>query len=256
MTDKTAKAFRAVSFGDLDGELWGTAIDGELRALGLGTPVGTAQRLGATSLGWTASGERWTLTADGLELVIEPCDQPADAGPPNGDGGAGPANGGVDQLCHVSGRVTIDGVEREVDLQGTRTRRDQGVNLPELDSLRGVFGWFGAGEGFSLLSLRPRKAADHSRDAVTASLFGPAAWRTVVDSRLSTTYDADGAPTRVGLELWLEEGDDQYPRRAAGEVAGPAVDVQANGLKLRMAPLRCHSRGREGVGVYLLARRA
>lgn len=250
MTASTNSAFRSVSFGDLDGDLWAAAIDGELRLLALGTPAGRQHRLGRDSIHWTVSGERWTLSADGLEVAIDPCDRPP--APTAGDGGAG---AGLDQLCHVSGRITIDGVEHEIDCQGTRTSRDQGVDLYGLDSLRGVCAWFGAGEGLTLLSLRPHGAADHSRDVATASVYAPEAWQTVVEPRLSTTYTANGAPTRVGLELWLEDGEEHYPHRAAGEVAGPAVDLQADGLSVSVAPLRCHSRGRQGAGVYVLARR-
>lgn len=250
MTAGATAAFRSVSFGDLDGDLWGAAIDGELRLLALGTPDRRQHRLGRDSIDWTVSGERWTLTADGLEVAIEPCDRPAEPAGGNGDTGAG-----LDQLCHVSGRITIDGVEHEIDCPGTRTTRDQGLDLSGLDSLRGVCAWFGAGEGLTLLSLRPRGAADHSRDVATASVFAPTAWQAVAEPRLSTTYTADGAPTRVGLELWPEDGEQHYPRRAGGEVAGPAVDLQTDGLNVRVAPLRCHSGDREGSGVYLLVRR-
>ena len=245
-------AFRSVSFGDLGGDLWGAAIDGALRMLALGTPAGRRHQLGRDSIHWTVSGERWVLTADGLRLTIDPCDRPAEPSP--GDGGAA-TSPGLDQLCHVSGRITIDGIEHEIECLGTRTNRDQGVELRDLDSLREVCAWFGAGEGLTLLSLRPRGAADHSRDVATASVFAPEAWQAVAEPRLSTTYSVDGAPTRVGLELWLRQDDEHYPRRAAGEVAGPPVDLQAEGLEISVAPLRCHSRGRQGAGVYLLARR-
>jgi hypothetical protein len=249
IADHRATAFRSVSFGDLDGNLWCAAIDGEARLLALGTPAGRQHGLGPDSIGWTVSGERWTLTADGLEVAIDPYDRPAESAAGNGD-----ASAGLDQLCHFSGRITIDDVEHEIDCQGTRTSRDQGLDLHDLDSLRGVCAWFGDGEGLTLLSLRPRGAGDHAHDLATASVFAPEAWRSVAEPRLSTTYTADGAPTRVGLELWLGEGEEHYPRRATGEVAGPAVDLQADRLKVRVAPLRCYSRGRQGAGVYLLAR--
>jgi hypothetical protein len=243
-------AFRSVSFGDLDGDLWGAAIDGDVRLLALGTPAARQQRLGRDSISWTVSGKRWTLTADDLELAIDPCDRPADPAAAEGD-----ASVGLDELCQVSGRITIDGVEQEIDCQGIRSSLDRGVDLHGLDSLRGVYAWFGDGEGLTLLSLRPLGAGNHARDLATASVFAPEAWRAVAEPRLSTTYTADGAPTRVGLELWLDEGEEHYPRRAAGEVAGPAVDLRSDGLKVKVAPLRIHSRGRRGAGVYLLARR-
>jgi hypothetical protein len=249
VTAPATPVFRSVSFGDLSGSLWGAAMDGELRLLALGTPAGQQHGLGRDSTHWTFSGERWTLTADGLEVAIDPCDRPLQ--PAAGDGGAG---AGLDELCLVSGGITIDGVEHEIDCRGTRTTRDHGLDLHGLDSLRAVYAWFDAGEALTLLSLRPKGAADHADDVATASVFAPEAWRTVADARLSTTYAADGYPTRVGLELWLADGEDHYPRRAAGEVASPAVELRADGLEVRVAPLRCHSRGRQGAGVYLLAR--
>ena len=55
--------------------------------------------------------------------------------------------------------------------------------------------------------------------------------------------------------LWLDddEGGDQYPRRAAGESLKVGLTTGEGAVQLRATLLRCHSRGREGVGVYLLA---
>ena len=66
MIADSTTVFRSVSFGDLDGDLWGAAIDGDVRLLALGTPAGRQQRRGRESITWTVSGERWTLTADDL----------------------------------------------------------------------------------------------------------------------------------------------------------------------------------------------
>jgi len=75
----------------------------------------------------------------------------------------------------------------------------------------------------------------------------------VEDPRLSTTHRGDEL-LRVGLELWLGQEEHEYPLRAAGEVDGSSTRAQESGWSLEASALRCHTRGREGIGVYLLAR--
>jgi hypothetical protein len=58
----------------------------------------------------------------------------------------------------------------------------------------------------------------------------------------------------MSLELWLGGEQESYPRRAAGESVGLGVSSFPPGLEIHAELLRCHSRGREGTGVYLLAR--
>ena len=79
----------------------------------------------------------------------------------------------------------------------------------------------------------------------------------VEDPRLSTTYGDDGWPARAGLELWLagSDSDERYPHRASGEATGARAQALAGDLEVRAEPFRWHSRGREGAGMYFLARR-
>jgi hypothetical protein len=83
----------------------------------------------------------------------------------------------------------------------------------------------------------------------------------VSDPRISTTYGADGEPTRAGIELWIgvpasgdgeEQTEHQYPRRLAGEALGARIDWVVDGLSLHAALFRWHSHHRDGPGVYLL----
>jgi hypothetical protein len=60
-------------------------------------------------------------------------------------------------------------------------------------------------------------------------------------------------PSRTNLELWVGEGENEFPRRVAGEAAGDGAVLATEETELRVIPLRCHSRGREGTGVYVLA---
>jgi hypothetical protein len=73
----------------------------------------------------------------------------------------------------------------------------------------------------------------------------------VLDPRLSTTYDHDGDPRRVGVELWL--GDDEqgelWPRRVAGMATGARVG--RTGFSAYV--FECTSRGELGAGIYVLA---
>jgi hypothetical protein len=122
--------------------------------------------------------------------------------------------------------------------------------------VRDLCAWFAPADGLALTALRPRGAKGHDRDVVTASVFEPTGPLVVADPRLSTTYAADGHPTRVGLELWLEQDDtqEQYPRRAAAEPLGAAAAWSQPALELEAYFLRCLSRGEEGLGVYVLGR--
>jgi hypothetical protein len=72
------------------------------------------------------------------------------------------------------------------------------------------------------------------------------------DVFISTQYDGDGDPTRLGLELWPAEAE-RASRAAATRVAGSAL----GGVKTGAAwagLFRCHTDGSEGLGSYLLWR--
>jgi hypothetical protein len=73
------------------------------------------------------------------------------------------------------------------------------------------------------------------------------------ETLISTQYDRNGDPTRIGLELWPEDAD-QSSRAAATRVSGSLLGG------LRAGPVwaglfRCHTDGAEGLGTYLLWRR-
>lgn len=72
------------------------------------------------------------------------------------------------------------------------------------------------------------------------------------DVFISTQYDGDGDPTRLGLELWPEEAE-RASRAAATRVAGSAVGgVKTGGVWAGV--FRCHTDGSGGAGSYLLGR--
>jgi hypothetical protein len=247
MRSGSALALRTVSFGDLDGRLWGAAVHGGHAGLVFGSGDSAA---GASEPGWNVEDRAWSLTGDGFELYVEPRGE-APADERSGDGSA-PEVSGVQELCRVHGRISLAGVEQIVDCGGTRSVID-GLEADAIGSARVVSGWFGPDEAITVIALRSRRASDHQADLVAATLFDPDGWVPVDDPRLSTTYTQAGDPARTSLELWVTDGENEFPRRAAGEAAGPSAVVSAGELELRVAPLRCHSRGLEGAGVYVLA---
>jgi hypothetical protein len=249
----TASTLRTLAFGDLERTAWGAAwmpgADGSaLATLGAGDGGAVAQNVRLTAAG--EDGE-WRLDGDHAALIVSPAGEavPVTAGEDHLDG--------FDQLCRVTGRFALDGAEHSIDCLGMRTSRSGSFDLGKLESVRAVSTWFEPDEGLALIAFRGRKAKSHDGDAVTAAVLGPERSVPVEDPRLTTTYDAGGWPVRAGLELWLagEGEEEQYPRRASGEAAGAHAQSAAGDLDLRAEPFRWHSRGREGAGIYILARR-
>ncbi len=247
MTESAQPPLRIVVFGDIAAGLWGAAIGSteplfvagvENDELSGSATLEVADELGEWRLTSTAASLTITAAADPVHLSA---DQPLD---------------GVDQLCRVEGQIATGPVQRTFDCLGRRALR----HLPssrELDSVRDVSAWFEPDQGMALTAVRKRKARGHERDLTVAAILDAGAVTEVADPRLSTTYDEDGAPARMSLELWLDEqeGEQQYPRRAAGEAAVPAATASGGKLELIARALVCHSRGNEGTGVYLLVRR-
>ncbi|HUA03562.1 MAG TPA: hypothetical protein VMB27_06625 [Solirubrobacteraceae bacterium] len=247
-------ALRTLAFGDLERGIWGAAWvpvgNGPgLTALGDGSAVGFASDL---RLVVDQDAGEWLLEGGGAALTVVAVGDDVAVGR-NDD-----RVEGFDQLCRVSGRFSLGGAEVEVECLGLRTSRSGGFDLGKLESVRAVSTWFEPDEGLAVMAFRARKAKAHDGDVVTAAVLGPETSAAVEDPRLSTTYDAGGWPLRAGLELWVAHDDDeeeQYPRRASGEATGARAETADGALELRAEPFRWHSRGRDGAGMYILARR-
>jgi hypothetical protein len=244
-------SLRTLAFGD--GTVWGTAwvsdpAGGALAAVGAGTEAIVPPGVRLSDGG---AGEEWRLEGDGIALVAVPAGELVDVQ------AARDGIEGSEQLCRVTGRFSAGGGQHEVDCLGLRSAWSDAVNLGKFESIRAVSAWFDPDEGLSVVSFRPRKAKGQDGDLLAATVIAADGAPPVEDPRLSTTYAGDGWPTRAGLELWLTgpEPDQQYPRRASGEAVGARAQALAGDLELRAEPFRWHSRGREGVGMYLLARR-
>jgi hypothetical protein len=237
MSATAAATLRVVSFGDLDGRVWGGVLD---TGAGPAVVFGGADGEHCAAPGGVAlavDGDSWRLTGDGIDLTVTAGELAAESV----DG---------DELCTVTGTIST-GDAVPVDCPGIRSLMPGDESL---GSLRSVTGWFGPELAISLHAVRAPRSPGHQADRIRATLFGVEGMRPVDEPRLSTTVAADELPARTSLELWVGEGDDLYPRRAAGEARGPAVRVSSPGFELAGVPLVCHASGLTGVGVYLLAR--
>jgi hypothetical protein len=235
MSSAAGPGLRVVTFGDLEGRVWGAAFDAGRPTVLAGTGGGQPAAGPATITVSDDGG--WQVAADWLALSVT----------------APLVSNGSSELCRVHGRVTFGDDELDVDCPATRSYAGD-LDPRRLESIRGVWGWFEDGQAMALLAVRPQGRAAQEAERLTASLFDPEGPVRIEEPRLSTSYDSEGRPTRAGLELWIGEGEEQYPRRAAAEAAGPGVSFDADGLGLQVRPLRCHSHGLDGPGVYLLAR--
>jgi len=238
---------RTLAFGDL--AVWGVSWssgsgDASLTALGSGPGVTI---LPGERLSDPEADDEWRLEGGEVALVVTPVGELVDVHAQQ-DGIEG-----WDQLCRVSGQFG----QHDVNCLGLRSSWSDTIELGKFESIRAVSAWFDSQEGMALTAFRPRKAKAHDGDLLAAAVFAADGSAPVEDPRLSTTYTADGWPARAGLELWLggTDSEQQYPRRASGEAIGARAQALAGALELRAEPFRWHSRAREGVGMYLLARR-
>jgi hypothetical protein len=259
MSAVAAAPLRLVAFGDLEGTVWGAAVDASEPAIVFGTAAASEAVAGAEHIQFLVEGDRWHLTGPGFDLLVSAPEPLADAAPSASSAAAAPLaepapNGiGGDELCAITGTVTVSGSEQTIDCLGTRST-DPDFERDGLDSLRSVAGWFGPHRGLTLRALRPRRGRGQEEDRIAASLFEPEGRIDVDEPRLSTTYGSADRPARTSLELWIGAGEEQYPRRAAAEALGEGGAAKGDRLSLQVTPLRCHASGLEGAGVYLLAR--
>jgi hypothetical protein len=179
---------------------------------------------------------------------------------------------GYEQVCRVTGTVTIAGRAVTIDCLG---QRGHSWGAPDWDAIaraRTVNAWIDDGLALSLVAIAPaaRKRANHDAEAIGAALFtsaprtgdddadedpppAPLVALDVPEPRLSTTFDDGGHQRRAGFELIFDP--DGHPRRGAGEVrCGTSIDLGA--LRLDCAFFTWRMEGREGVGRYDIVSRA
>lgn len=219
---------------DAETGVWavGLLCDEQTGALGVTSPTGHAS--GAPVSRAEDEDETWAVSAGESRLVVSPLSA--------SEGGG---------ICHVEGSASLDNQARPVSATGLL------VELPTLGpggSLRAAGASFGEQDALALSALRPAGAEGHDRDVLKASIFDQEVTTAAADPRLSATYDHDGTPLRVGLELWIagEEEGSEYPRRASGESLGGELVLKAGGIVVRAYPMRWRSRSKTGFGPYVL----
>jgi hypothetical protein len=99
------------------------------------------------------------------------------------------------------------------------------------------------------LARRPRGAAGHDEERVTARLLDDGRLLDVETARISTVYDGGGRQRSAGLELWIP--GEEYPRRGSGLVlAGSSLELE--GIQVHAAIFRWRLDGRDATGAYEL----
>ncbi len=275
-----------VSFGDPQAELYGLVRVGLIpnsssaRASGLallfrGREVAAARALPAVEVAEPGYAppeldgvgietverlRRWRARFDdaegGFDLDVSALGPPL---APEEDDPAGELSGsrGYEQLCRLEGVVRAGGAERRVSCFGQRGHTWGAPDWDRIALTRAVSVWLGEEGGLTLSAVRPSRAGGHSDEAVSALLAEPAddglAPRPLAETRLSTTYDAEGHQRRAGIELWESE-ESEYPRRVSGAVAC-GTSLSLGRLRLDCAFFHWHLDGRPGVGRYDVLRR-
>jgi hypothetical protein len=128
---------------------------------------------------------------------------------------------------------------------------DSEPDWPRLDSIRLVSALFEDGGALGFAAIRPRGARGHDEDvAVTRLIDSEGEPAETSEALLSVEYDADGAPRRLGLELWTDP--DGAPLRVAADRAGEAGSQSGRDA----VPMRFRLDGVDGVGLYEVLRPA
>jgi hypothetical protein len=224
----SAEAF-ALSFFDLDRELYGTARSGATLLFHGRQP---AAATGGPEV--TEEGDGWRAElADRLSLELQPVSPEVDL------------DGVTARICRVSG--TVDGTK--VDCLGTFSITSVAPRWEELQAVRSISALVDERTGLLALARRPREAAGHGDEQISAGLFIDGELHQVEEARISTVYDGGGRQRSAGLELWLPE--EEYPRRGSGLViAGSSFELEA--IQVHAAVFRWRLDGREGIGAYEL----
>ncbi|MGI8921939.1 MAG: hypothetical protein ACR2HD_09790 [Solirubrobacteraceae bacterium] len=198
---------------------------------------------------------RWTLALSHgehrLELGFEALCDPAEL-----DATARGGMNGYEQVCRVTGRASVSGVDREIDCLGQRGHEWGSMSYTEIALTRSVAAWFAEDLAAGVSALRPAGAEHHDAETLSAWLLDAQAGtpRPVHEPRLSTTYDAECLQRRAGLELWVGE-EDEFPRRAAGQ-ALCGTSLPLGGARLDVAFMAWTMEGHGGAGPYTLLRPA
>lgn len=196
-------------------------------------------------------GRAWTIAFDdgegrGFALEVSAVSGAAELG----DGVGGMT--GYDHLCRVEGEVRTGDRAVRVACLGQRGRLWGAPDWEALQLTRSVGVWLDGGASVALHAARPAGAPGQDAETTRAWVFDGDRALPVEAPRVSTVSDVEGRQRRAGLELWVP--DEEYPRRAAGELLG-GTSLDLGRLRLDCAFLRWRMDGHEGAGRYDILRR-
>lgn len=111
------------------------------------------------------------------------------------------------------------------------------LDWDEIEAVRLFSARLGDGRLLALAAIRPSGANGHGEELIASAIGSAGSFTQIEETLLSTEQGADGVPRRVGLELYLPEG--QVALRVAGDAVGSqafdegGVSRIAIGLELR-----------------------
>ena len=151
-------------------------------------------------------------------------------------------------VCSARGRVGA----HDVNGLGTIAVTHKAPEWRELDSLRAISAVFAPDTAVLAIARRPRTAAGHGEELVSAALLEGGEARVPEDARISTVYDGGGRQHSSGIELWLPGQD--FPRRLFGTVQG-GTSLELDGLLVHAGAFTWRMEGNAGAGLYELTLR-
>lgn len=161
---------------------------------------------------------------------------------------------GYEQLCRVTGAIRHGERRLKVDCLGQRGHQWGAPDWERMSLTRTLSAWFDDGAGVALMAMRPDGEATHANEIVSAALLESEGATAVAEPLLSTTLDSEGRQRAASLELWEDDDEHAYPRRAAGEaVCGTTLELGR--LRLDCAFFVWRMEGRQGIGRYDVLRR-
>jgi hypothetical protein len=130
---------------------------------------------------------------------------------------------------------------------------DGEIDWKHAEAVRLVSATFEEGQALALVAMRPRGTAGHGDDSVASHLTIDDEPVPIAQALLSTEYDVEGLPRRVGIELSLDPA--ATPLRVAGDREGP-VEIGGEGVRREAVRMGFRLQGTTGTGLYEVLRPA
>ncbi len=158
------------------------------------------------------------------------------------------------ELCTATGGLTTSEGEAPLRCLALATRTTEPA-ATDVALTRSITVAFADGGLFALRAARPKKAREQGAEETVAVFAGPDGVHRVGEPLLSTTYDGDGHPHRVTMELWPEPDTGRHLSRGGGSLLRAATFETAD-RRSDIAFFRWSVDGRQGLGRYEITRAA